>query len=268
MGFNADATRIALPRGRVFFARKDGSGVLGPLLHLGNCSKLDFSTIGDDIVEVTDFTQETSTPLTRISRKRSPEFPLSLYELNPDNLALAFMASAPTEYTQAATPVTGEVLQGGAKVGGIYQTAKFGPISAITLTVGATAAVAGTHYIVRDANVGLIELIALPGSEVAGAVMDIDYTPTAYTAGAGFKRVLGGAAARIEGRLVYVGTSGTGPRHVLKIWNCAVESDGAFPFIATDPAEFGLKVTVLADPAQASPFEITEIDNGAGVPFA
>jgi hypothetical protein len=268
MGFNADASRIALPRGRVFFARKSAAGVLGPLLHLGNCSKLDFATIGDDIAEVTDFTSETSTPLTRISRKRAPEFPLSLYELEPNNLALVLMGNPPSEYTQVATPVTGEIMPGGAKVGGIYQTVKFGPISAITLTVGATAAVVNTNYVLRDASVGLIELILLPGSEVEGAVVTIGYTPTAYSAGSGFKRVLGGAAARIEGRLVYVGTSGTGPRHVLKLWNCSIESDGALPFIGTDPTEFGLKVTVLADPAQASPFELTEIDNGSGVPFA
>ena len=43
MGFNTDASRVSLPRGRVFFARKSAAGVLGPFLHLGNCSKLEFA---------------------------------------------------------------------------------------------------------------------------------------------------------------------------------------------------------------------------------
>lgn len=268
MGFNVDASRIALPRGRVYFARKSPAGVLGPLLHLGNCPKLEFATIGDDIAEVIDFSSDTSTPLTRISKKRAPEFPITLMELSPENLALTFMALAPDEYTQVATPVVSELQLGGAKVGGIYQVAKFGPISAITVTVGVTAAVLTTNYLVRDASLGIIELVLLPGSEVEGANVTISYTPTAYTAGNGFKRVLGGSAARIEGRLKYHGTSGTGPRHQLTIWNCSLASDGAFPFIATDPAEFGIKVTGLSDPAQASLFELLQLDNGLGVPFA
>lgn len=268
MGFNSDGSRISLPRGRVLFARKSAAGVLGPYLHLGNCSRFEFTTIGDTIAEVDDFTAPTAVTLKRVTSKRIPEFAVSLYEVNPDNLALALMGNPPSEYTQAATAIVDEVLQGGAKVGGIYQTAKIGPISAITLTSGATPFTVGTHYVVRDASLGVIEIIALPGGVVEGDPLAIDYTPTAYVAGSGFKRVLGGAAAAIEGKLLYLGTSSVGPREQLVIWNCSIESDGAFPLIGSDIAEFGLKVTVLSDAAQASPFEITEIDNGSGVPFA
>lgn len=268
MGFNADASRIALPRGRVFLARKSVAGVLGPYLHLGNCSALEFATIGDDIAEITDFTSNTATPLTRVSKSRKPEFPLKLYECNPDNLALVFMGTAPTEFTQAATPITGEIMPGGAKVGGIYKTAKYGPISSITVTVGATTATVNTHYVLRDANVGIIELIALPGSEVEGAAVAINYTPTARTTGNGFKQIAGGAAPRIEGRLLYVGTSNQGPRHQLDIWNCAVTSDGSFPFVGTDPNEFGLRIGVLADPSKTELFMVTELSNGSGAPLA
>lgn len=267
MGFNVDASRIALPRGRVFFARKSSAGVLGPLLHLGNCSKLEFGTMGDDITEITDFSQNSGTPLTRISRTRKPEFPLSLYEVLPDNLALLFMGDKPSELTQLATAVTGEVLQGGAKVGAIYQFAKYGPYTGITITVGATAAVLNTDYVVRDATLGIIELIALPGSEVEGAAVTADYTPTAYSAGSGFQQVKGGTLQRIEGRLKYLGNSNTGPRHQLDIWNLSIEADGAFPFIAQDPIEYGLKCTVLSDPAHADLWTVTELSDGSGSPL-
>ena len=201
MGFNVDPNRIALPRGRVAFARKSAAGVLGPYLHLGNCSQLDFATIGDDIAEITDFSSNTSTPMARIPKSRKPEFPIKLYEANPDNLALVFMGAPPSELTQVATPITGEVMLGGAKVGALYQTAKYGPISAITLTVGVTTAVVTTNYVVRDVNLGIIELVALPGSEVEGATVTINYTPTARTTGNGLgsgaeqPRALGSRAA-------------------------------------------------------------------------
>lgn len=268
MGFNADASRHSLPRGRVFFARKSTAGVLGPMVHLGNCSKLDFSTIGDDITEVVDFTSNTATPLTRISKKRVPEFPLSLYECNPDNLALVFMAADPSEFTQTSTPITGEALDGGVKVGAIYKTKKFGPISSVAVKKGVTVLTAGTNYIVRDANVGLIEILSLPGGVSAGDAITVDYTPTAYSAGSGFKQVLGGGVSRIEGSLMYSGASNVGPRHLLQIYNCAITSDGNFPFVAADVAEFGLKVNVLTDGVHSELFLLTELSNGSGAPLA
>lgn len=267
MGFSADATKIALPRGKVFFARKSAAGLPGPNLFLGNCGKLEFATIGDDIAEVVDFTSNTPTPLTRVSKKRVPEFPLELMECNADNLALEFMGDKPARLVQAATPVTNETIASvgnggpGIKVGQIYKTAKQGPISAVTgLTSGANAMTLGTHYAIRDANLGLIEILALPGSAVEGDAWLIgSYTPTAYTASTGPFVILGGGVSRIEGSLLYVGYSNIGPRHMLEIWNCSIAPDGAFPFIATDPVTFPLKVSVLTDPNKADLFRVTEI---------
>lgn len=267
MPISVDATKIALPRGKVFFARKNAAGALGPSLFLGNCSKLEFATIGDDIAEVLDFTSNVSTPMKRITRKRAPEFPLSLYECNADNLALMFMADRPARLVQAATPVTNETIAsvgaGGAgiRVGQVYRTLKAGPISSVTgVTSGANAMTLGTHYEISDAAVGLIKILALPGSAVEGDAWLIgSYTPTAYTATNGPFVILGGGVAVIEGELFYVGYSNVGPRHKLEIWNCSLQSDGSFPFIATDPAEFSLKVTALTDPNHADLFRVTEI---------
>jgi hypothetical protein len=266
MGFSADATRIALPRGKVFFARKSSAGVLGPFLFLGNAPKLDFGTIGDDIAEVVDWTSSTSSPLTRISKKRAPEFPITLMEANPDNLALVFMGTN-TEYTQAATAVTLEQLVGGVAVGAIYRLAK-PKVATVSLleTVAGTPVVfsATTHYIIRDAESSLIEIVALPATVVGGEMMQCTYTPTAIVTGAtAWRKITGGDVSRIEGALLYVGTSATGPRHKLEIWNCSIASDGAFPFIAADPVEFGLKVNVLSDANHTDLFELLELDNGA-----
>ena len=266
MSFTADATRIALPRGKIFFARKSTAGVNGPFLFLGNASKLEFGTIGDDIAEVVDFTSATSAPLTRISKKRAPEFPLTLMEANPDNLALIFMGDN-NEYTQAATPVTLEQLVGGLKIGAFYRTAK-PKISSVSLleTVEGTPKVftATTHYVIRDAESGLIEIVGYPSGAVDGQLMQITYTPTAIVTGAAtaLRKILGGTVSRIEGALLYTGTGVLGPRHKLEIWNCSIASDSAFPFIATDPVEFGLKVTVLSDSVHTDLFELLELDNG------
>ena len=65
---------------------------------------------------------------------------------------------------------------------------------------------------------------------------------------------------RIEGQLLYVGTSNVGPVHQLDIWNCSIASDGAYPFIASDPVEFGLKVTVLTAAGHTELFTVTELE--------
>lgn len=268
MSNSADGSKVALPRGKVYFARKSTAGVLGPYDFVGNCSQLEFSTLGEDIAEITDFTSSSPTPIVRITKKRAPEFVLKLYECDPNNLALLFMAAAPTEYTQAATAVTAEALSGGVVVGAIYQTAKLGPITGVAVKKGATVFTLGTNYVVRDANLGIIEILSLPGGVSAGDAITIDYTPTAYVAGSGFQQIFAGGVSRIEGRLLYTGTSTVGPRHNLNIWNCAINSDGNFPFIAADPTEFGLKVSVLTDPNHTELFLLTETSNGSGIPLA
>jgi hypothetical protein len=270
MSWSPNAAQISLPRGKVFFARKTiSTGVLDPYLFLGNCSKLDFSTIGDDIAEIIDYTAYTSTPLTRISKKRAPEFPVQLMQANPDNLALIFMGDKPSEYTQTGGTITAEDIAGTALVGGIYKLANKGtvgtPISGFTLKKdgGSPSFTTGTEAILRDAIAGIVEIVALHSGVVAGDALEADYTCPAITTGSGYKKILGGNASRIEGRLLYIGTGSVGPRHQLDIWNCSIESDGAFPFIATDPVEFGLKVTVLADAVYSDLFRVTELATGS-----
>ncbi len=265
MGFSADASRIALPRGKVFFARKNNlsTGTLDPLLHLGNCSKFEFSSIGDDIAKITDFTTFVSTPLAQISKLRAPEFGLTLMECNPDNLKLVFMADSGTAYTQSAGTVPGELLSGGIKVGAIYKLAKRGipggtQITALTLKKGGVALSVATDYSLIDATNGIVVINAITSSSVAaGDAITADYTAPAITTG--LNVLTGGTASRIEGQLLYIGTSNIGPVHQVDIWNCAISSDGAFPFISSDPNEFGLKVTVLSS-SQTDLFRITELE--------
>jgi hypothetical protein len=270
MSWSANAARIALPRGKVFFARKTlSTGVLDPYIFLGNVSKLDFATIGDDIAEIVDFTSNTPTPMTRISKKRVPEFPATLMECNPDNLSLVFMGDKPSEYTQTGGTITAEAINGVARVGGVYQLANKGSasvdLSAFTLKkVGGTPSfTTGTEVILRDAKAGIFEIITLHTGVVDGDGLIADYTAPAINAGSGYKLILGGAASRIEGRLLYIGTSNVGPRHQLDIWNCSLSSDGNYPFIATDPVEFGLKVSVLTDANHNDLFRITEMATGS-----
>ena len=182
-------------------------------------------------------------------------------ECDPDNLALVFMGSV-TDYTQAATAVTGESL-GLLHLGGIYKTAKLlgstGTIQGVDS--GAHELVVTTNYVVRDQAIGLIEVVALPVAAAEGDALTIDYTPIAIATA--LKKISGGDVSRIEGALLYVGSSTVGPRHQLQIWNCSIESDGAFPFIAEEPVNFGLKVTVLTSALHANLFELLEMATGA-----
>ena len=265
MGFNIDTTRIAMPRGRVFFARKNlTTGVLDPYVHMGNCSKFDFSTIGDDIAEIMDFTAVVSTPATRIAKARKPEFDLQLMEANPKNLALVFMAAAPSEYTQSGGAITGESV-GVARVGSLYKLANKGisggtQITALTVKKSATAFTTGTEVILRDSVNGIFEIVTLHAGISDGDAITADYTCPAIVAGSGYQQVLGGGVPRIEGALLYLGSSSIGPVHSLEIYNCVIASSGTYPFIATDPGEFSLKVNVLSDSTHTELFKLTEIE--------
>lgn len=253
MGWNSDSSMVSVGRGRVLARRLSDAGVMGSYFGVGNVSALEFSQMGQDKVEVTDYQTRSSVPLTTFMRKVVPEFTMTLLEPQMANLALMFLAEEAGEYTQAATPVSGESL-GTVKVGGIYKTEKMKPTS-LVVESGATAFVANTHYLLRDADLGLIEIIALPGGVVAGDPLTADYTPTAMVAGSGWAKVEAATRTKVEGGLMFIGTSDLGPKDLVVIHKCSFEPDGGYPLITDEQQQFRMKITVLSDGVHAQPWD-------------
>ena len=263
MGFNIDTSRISLPRGKVFFARKNlTTGVLDPFIFLGNAPKFEFSQMGDDIDQILDFTANLPTPATKIVKQRIPEFTVSLMECNANNLAMFFMADKPSTIgAQTGATVTAEALAGGVFVGAIYQLANRGtsgtPISAVTVQKGATTFTSGVNFILRDAINGIIEILSLPTGVSAGDAITAGYTCPAISSPTQ-QIVYGGGVPRVEGMLWYLGTNTVGPAYDLKVWNSSIVGDGAMPLVADAHLEYSLKVGVLTPTGQTGLFQLTQ----------
>jgi hypothetical protein len=263
MGYNANINRISLSSAAIMLARST-AGVLGPYLPVGNAPKFEFSQMGDEVDSIKDFTRAGMPPLGDILKARIPEFSLSLMECDPTKLAMMFMGTAEA-YTQAATPVVDEAL-GLVHVGGIYKTALLAPTEITIESDEETPVpfVANTDYRVVDAAAGLIEILALPATVVAGDPMHISYTPTAKTAADNIMTVHGGSATAIEGSLLAVGYPSKGPKHMCQIWRCQISPAGAFPFVSESSSQYELKIKVLSSPTHPEGlFDYTQLTDGS-----
>ena len=247
--------QVSLLKAEVAFARKT-DGELEPFRYLGIAPKVEFSAMGDDVEEIIDPRQVSTSPYKRIRRKRVPEFSLGLKAINPDNLALVY-AGTVAEYVQTATPVVDEQL-GTVRVGGIYKLTKVNvnTVQSLRTNEGTPVSfVENTHYTI-DKPAGVIEVIALPATVDETHLLQCSYTPTLMETGvSGWNQVLAGTEPRVEGRLMLVGSSADGEKRLVQIWNVDLSMDGAMPFVTENSSEFGLKVTVLTDDGHANLWE-------------
>jgi hypothetical protein len=243
---------LLLGKGQVFFDRFDAAGLPTGLRHLGNVETFEITTSDDNVDKYSSMTA--GAPLyKRVNRRRTQTLRIVGDEFHPENMALAVMGDVST-LAQAATAVVGEPIAATTNPGTYYKTAKLGPISAVAVHFGAGAGVLNTDYAIVDANVGLIRI--LPGTILTGAVT-IDYTPTAYSTAAGPKRVAGGVAGIVQGKVVFIGDPTTGPSTVVNVWRVNITPDGAVGLISDEYAQMTLSAAVLDDsPTHAEPFEV------------
>jgi hypothetical protein len=233
---------LLLGKGQVFFDRFDAAGLSTGFKHLGNVETFELNTTDDKVQKFSSMSA--GAPLYKeVNRRRAAVLTLTGSEFHPENMALVTMGNL-SELVQVATAVTAEPVSPTTVKGAYYMTKKLGPITAVTVTFGATPGVLGVDYAIINANVGLWRV--LPGTLLTGAVT-IGYTPTAYTSGTGPSMVSGGAAGVIQGAVRFVGDPSTGPDMIVDVWRANVSPNGPVGLIGDDFATLSLTMAILDD---------------------
>lgn len=233
---------VYLGRGKTYAALWAGA-VQGVWRDLGNVEKIDIQTT-DTLKDLYESMDPTSGLYARALTRRVIEASLTFDELTPPNLALLLMGS--TSYlTQVGTAITGEDLTTDVVLGAIYQTAKRGPITSVTLEQSpSTALVLGTDYSIYDATFGLIEILPTSVTVTPGSTITISYTPTAYTGATGVSPsvIAGGSQGKIEIALKFIGNPVTGPQLILDIWKAYVQPGAAVQLLGDEFGTGALKL--------------------------
>jgi hypothetical protein len=240
------ADNLLVGKGEVWFNRFDALGIGTGLRHLGNVDAMEITT-EDDVLEKYSNMSADAPLYKKVPRRRNVGIRLTLSEFDPHNLAIVTMGTVVETSTQAATPVTGEVLSTDVVLGAHYKFAKLGPHTAIALTTGVTPLVLDTDYKVVNPDVGIIQILPTASNISAGDPLTAAYTPTAYTAGE-IVEVLAGESSTIEGSLLFIGDPATGPRKMVEVWKVSFNPDGALALISDEFADVGIQGNVLADP--------------------
>lgn len=246
---------LLLGKGQVFFDRFDNAGNPTGFKHLGNVETFELTTADDKVQKYSSMTA--GAPLYKeVNRRRTTTLNLTGSEFHPENMALVTMGTQST-LVQAATAVVAEPVAPTTVPGTYFLTKKLGPISAVTVTFGATPGVLGVDYAIVNANVGMIRI--LPGTILVGAVV-VGYTPSAYTSTNGPAVIGGGSAGVIQGAVKFIGDPSTGPDMIVEVWRANVAPNGAVGLISDDFASLSLTLSVLDDSLiHPAPFNLYQI---------
>lgn len=245
--YTAQADKLLLGRGKVFFDRFSSAGVAQGLRFLGTVSKLEITT-NDEKARVYDYSRSDAPLLDEALARREVSVAMTLQEFSQNNLALALMGDE-SAFTQTATPVVDEVLTSSLVKGRTYQTAgrRIGSVTVEKGPAPGTALNPSLDYDYVDLELGLIHIKDTAPGLVNGDSVIVSYTPAAIAA-PGINRVLGAKASRILGKLVYVGDPAAGIEWDLEVWKLSLSPSGAVGFITeTEYGSYELSGMVLSD---------------------
>lgn len=242
---------LFLGKGSLFFDRYTSTPAKNGLFHLGNVETFEITT-EDDQIEKKSSMSSASPILKKVTRGRTVKLKVVGNDFAQDAVALALMGDS-NEQTQAATPVSGEIIGLAATVlkGRYYRiTGRYGPLSSIVIKQGATTLVLGTDYVITDSVNGIIQTLQSSPTIVNGVGnLTADYTPTAYSSGTGIQTIRGGNKSLIEGGFFFSPDPASGPKMAVQVFRCSIAPDSALGFISDDFASWSLTATVLDDSA-------------------
>jgi hypothetical protein len=253
--FAPDRRLLMIGKGQMFFAPQKEDGSFEPYYHMGNIREA-APTNEDTRLDVKSSMSAGAPLYDSVLKERKITVRALFEEFSKLNARLITMSSEDTIAAQAATAVVDEVLMadvpattlGGTLGGRIFFTAKYGPATAITVSLGGAALTLGTDYQIVQNVKGQVAVQILPGStEVTNGADDltISYTPTAYAAG--FNTLNVGQAEEIKGKLKFQGDPTKGPVMAIDWWLVSVNPTGVLNLISEDLAQGELLFTVLED---------------------
>lgn len=249
------ADNLFIGKGQWFARRHLAGGTFGPWTHLGNIDEAASANEDTRLEKFSSMTAEAPLLASRLQRRKTT-LTVTADEHSIFNLSLITMSEVVTSAAQAATPVVDEVLSadvptgtlGGELGGQIFFTTKFGPMTAISLNLGATPLVLGTDYEIVHNRKGQMAVRILAGSAVVTNDTDdltIDYTPPAYAAGLTVLRA--SKETTIELQLRFIGDPSSGPAMQADVWKANVSPEGGLGFISEEFGSFQIVFELLDD---------------------
>lgn len=235
-----DIKNLLLGRGAIYFDRFSAAGALTGERHLGNCNVFQTS-MEDDRIEVQNFLTQAGGTYREISRDRAINLSISMYELNPDNLALLVMGETGT-LTQSNDTVTDEQVGPSTPSYGVWYKLENRQVSSVVVEQGAQTLEVDTDYEV-DARTGRIRLIE-GGPNVDLVTTTADYTAAEIT---GLPKVSIGSKSVLEGFMRFIGDPAAGGLFEVELWKVSLQPDGVMDLIGEDVANPSITGLVLDD---------------------
>lgn len=215
--------------------------------HFGNIGSGELTQTTTRIVKRESMTRQRNVYLD-LQKDQTFELRLVLDEWSVKNMGLYLRGDVTQTAAQVATPVVDAAFIASAVLGATYMLPVYGPVTAVSLKVGATVLTPGLDYTI-NLETGMVTLLT-----TAPVLNDDDAvlwsgTPTAYAAG--LTRIRAGTRKNVRGALTFIGDPQNGPRLLTRIWKANIRPDANAALIsapdATDTTPLTLVASVEAD---------------------
>lgn len=233
-------------QGKIYVADLNVSRVPQSFRYVGNVPRFEVSFETDVVEHAESYSGQRQIDL-RFNRRNTANVALTLEDWDKENLKVLAYGSA---VSVTGSTVTNEAMPGSLVVGSNYFTSFMG-ISSVTVkdSAGSPATLTNnTHYAIRDADAGLIEILNL-GSFTQPFKVDYTYanneTLTMFTEGLKDRWV----------RFVGINTTNsasTNKKVVVDLYRTSFSPTQTLSLIGDDVAQFELEGTVLYDDTRAS----------------
>lgn len=244
-----DTKNYVLGKGKLYFAQWASATdeTTSGMRYLGNTTEFNL-TVASETLDHYDSDEGVNTKDSSVQTQLNRTGTITTDNMSDENLAM-FLLGDVGSVSQAATPVTGEYLNGGIALNGeyYYQVGESASnpsgvrgIGSVTVTVdpdgSPSTAVLDTDYTI-DTDLGLVYVIA--GGALDGAVGSIDYTPTANSR----SQVVTNSNA-VYGTLKFVSTNPQGKLKDVYIPSCQLTANGDLGLKGTDWQSMGFNLSV------------------------
>jgi hypothetical protein len=263
-GLNKKAD-LRIGRGEFFIKAVDETGTAGEgFIFAGQVTSAQYQG-NEQRIEETDMTSGAGTLLANDVVSRKPTLKLTMKSFDARQFFLNFSGTL-AKYTQAATPVVAES-HANVKTGTYVSLNKMGPIASVVVKSegGATTFDLDDDYTIDDAAGTMPMIYIVPGGAIEdGDTIEIDYTPTAYTA---VDQIKGATKSDVTVAVRYRGAvDSKGPVYDFDVWKATVNPDGVTEFLqnANEYGSYDLTFTLLEDKtnhADCPVIDIRRVDN-------
>ena len=250
-----------LGKGSVLLDRFDPvTGLSTGFQHLGNCSVFELEDKPDK-AKLFSGMNSTVSLIASALKKREPSITIKGTDFNSNHMAIAAISAAKSTLATGATTFTAEGLisavQTANALGRYFQLLNRNVDNVTTPPVltqaPSTTLVAGTDYVVADAQMGLIYIPLTSTIDTTGAHA---ITATYHTLVGSLDQVAGASIPFVKGHILFSPDPVDGQKIGCDVWRVNLSANGKIGLIADDYGNWELEGDILDDTANhpSAPF--------------